>query len=43
MAKKKGSSKRTAYPIKAGRKRAPNMTSYRDAEGKRHWQVSSSR
>jgi hypothetical protein len=43
MAAKKGTSKRSGHPVKAGRKRAPNMTSYRDSSGKRHWKVSSSR
>lgn len=43
MAKsKKGSNKRSAHPVKAGRKRAPNLVSYRDSDGKRHWRVGSS-
>lgn len=43
MAKsKKGSTTRSVHPVKAGRKRAPSMTSYRDKAGKRHWQVASS-
>lgn len=44
MAKsKKGSSKRSIHPVKAGRGRAPNLESYRDSAGKRHWRVTSSK
>lgn len=39
MAKKKGSNGRTAKYTKAGPKRPPNMVSYRDSAGKRHWKV----
>lgn len=43
MAKsKKGSAKSSAHPVKAGRNRAPNLVSYRDRDGKRHWRISSS-
>lgn len=39
MAKsKKGSHGRVAKYVKAGPKRAPKMVSYRDRDGKRHWQ-----
>lgn len=39
MAKsKKGTGNRVARYVKAGPKRPPKMTSYRDRDGKRHWQ-----
>lgn len=41
MAKGKKTMNRAGHPVKAGRKRSPNMISYRDSDGKRHWKVAS--